>query len=57
MVGSVVMPEHVHLLFSELDHGDPSVVMKALKQAFARRPLEGIRALPTPEHRVSGRPP
>ena len=57
VVGSVVMPEHVHLLFSELDHGDPSVVMKALKQAFARRLLEGIRALLTAEHRVSGRPP
>ena len=57
VVGYVVMPEHVHLLFSEPERGDPSVVMKALKQAFARRLLEGIRALLTPEHRVSGRPP
>jgi putative transposase len=30
VVGFVVMPEHVHLLFSEPDRGDPSVVMKVL---------------------------
>ncbi len=30
--GYVVMPEHVHLLISEPPHGDPSVVMKALKR-------------------------
>jgi putative transposase len=48
VVGYVVMPEHVHLLFSELDHGDPSLVMKALKQSFARRLLEGIRAAADP---------
>jgi|SRR5580698_3880241 putative transposase len=57
LIGYVVMPQHVHLLFSELDHGDPSLVMKALKPSFARRLLEGIRALLTPEHRASGRPP
>ena len=37
VVGYVVMPEHVHLLISEPRRGDPSVVMKALKQGFARR--------------------
>jgi len=39
MVGYVVMPEHVHLLFSEPERGDPSVVMKVVKQSFARQLL------------------
>jgi putative transposase len=39
VVGYVVMPEHVHLLMGEPERGDPSVVMKALKQGFARRVL------------------
>jgi putative transposase len=39
VVGYVVMPEHVHLLISEPQRGDPSGVMKALKQGFARRLL------------------
>ena len=29
VVGYVVMPEHVHLLISEPERGDPSLVMKA----------------------------
>src|SRR5579872_4437855 len=41
--GYVVMPEHVHLLISEPQHGDPSAVMKALKQGFARRLLSRLR--------------
>ena len=41
--GYVVMPEHVHLLISEPWRGDPSVVMKALKQGFARRLLAHLR--------------
>jgi putative transposase len=48
VVGYVVMPEHVHLLFSEPDRGDPSVVMKVLKQSFARRLLEEVRAAADP---------
>ena len=48
VVGYVVMPEHVHLLFSEPERGDPSVVMKVLKQSFARRLLEGVRAAADP---------
>src|SRR3981189_1298724 len=44
VVGYVVMPEHVHLLFSEPGRGDPSVVMKVLKQSFARRLLTRRRA-------------
>ena len=30
------MPEHFHLLMSEPEKGDPSVVMKVVKQRFAR---------------------
>jgi REP-associated tyrosine transposase len=43
VVGYVVMPEHVHLLIGEPQRGDPSVVMKALKQGFARRLLARLR--------------
>ena len=39
VVGYVVMPEHVHVLISEPEQGDPSLVMKALKQSVARRLL------------------
>jgi putative transposase len=44
VVGYVVMPEHVHLLFSEPESGNPSVVMQALKQGFARRLLRKLRS-------------
>jgi putative transposase len=43
VVGYVVMPEHVHLLLSEPERGDPSLVMQALKQGFARRLLGRLR--------------
>ena len=36
VVGYVVMPEHVHLLMSEPEVGNPSVVMQVLKQRTAR---------------------
>src|ERR1041384_4985928 len=39
VVGYVVMPEHIHVLISEPDHGNPSTVMQVLKQRFARRVL------------------
>ncbi len=39
VVGCVVMPEHVHLLLGEPERGNPSLVMQALKQGFARRTL------------------
>ncbi len=42
VVGYVVMPEHVHLLVSEPERRDLSVVLKALKQAVARRVLAGM---------------
>jgi putative transposase len=38
------MPEHVHLLISEPQRGDPSKVMQAIKQGFARRILRKLRA-------------
>ena len=43
VVGYVVMPAHIHLLLSEPERGNPSVVMQALKQGFARRLLRGWR--------------
>jgi len=40
--GYVVMPEHFHLLITEPDLGDPSVVMKVVKHsASATAPLAG----------------
>jgi putative transposase len=35
-VGYVVMPEHIHLLLSEPEVGNPSTVMQVLKQRTAR---------------------
>jgi putative transposase len=43
VVGYIVMPEHVHLLISEPQHGDPSLVMQVLKQRVARRLLRHSR--------------
>ena len=36
VVGYVVMPEHIHLLLSEPEVGNPSTVMQVLKQRTAR---------------------
>ena len=36
VVGYVVMPDHIHLLISEPDHGTPSTIMQVVKQRFAR---------------------
>jgi putative transposase len=35
--GYVVMPEHFHLLITEPEVADPSVVMKVIKERFSRR--------------------
>ncbi len=43
VVGYVVMPEHIHLLISEPERGDPSKVMQVLKQRVARRLLRKKR--------------
>jgi putative transposase len=37
VVGYVVMPEHVHLLISEPQIGDPSTVVQAVKLGFSQR--------------------
>ena len=37
VVGYVVMPEHVHILISEPQIGDPSVVVQAVKLGFTQR--------------------
>ena len=37
------MPDHIHLLISEPKRGDPSKVMQAVKQGFARRVLRQVR--------------
>ena len=42
VVGYVVMPEHIHVLISEPEKGDPSGVMLAIKQGFARRVLRQV---------------
>ena len=39
VMGFVVMPEHVHLLISEPERDDPSIIMQVLKQTVARRLL------------------
>jgi putative transposase len=48
VVGYVIMPEHVHLLFSEPEIGNPSTVMAALKQSFAHRLLCRLRGTTDP---------
>jgi putative transposase len=52
------MPEHVHLLISEPERSDPSVVVKVIKQEFARIVLREIRNSGWPTHsctlRMSG---
>ena len=37
VVGYVVMPEHVHLLISEPQIGDPSIIVQAVKLGFTQR--------------------
>lgn len=48
VIGYVVMPEHFHLLMSEPDKGDPSVVMKVVKQHFSHQVLKTMRGQATP---------
>jgi putative transposase len=43
VVGYVVMPDHIHMFISEPERGDPSRVMQAIKQGFARRVLKALR--------------
>jgi putative transposase len=54
--GYVVMPEHFHLLMTEPEVGDPSAVMKVLKERFTRKlrtegaPLIASFAMSGPSH-------
>ena len=43
VVGYVIMPEHVHLLLSEPDESNHSVVLQVLKQRYSRELLERLR--------------
>jgi putative transposase len=52
VAGYVVMPEHVHLLVSEPERGNPSLVMQAIKQGFAKRLLSRLRKAERP-HQLS----
>jgi putative transposase len=49
--GYVIMPEHFHLLIKEPETGDPSVVMKVLKQRFSRQ-VKKLRKL-TPAAQIA----
>ena len=47
VIGYVVMPEHFHLLITEPDVGNPSVVMKVVKERFTKLLHQGgIRSGP-----------
>ena len=48
VAGYIIMPEHVHLLLGEPERGNPSKVMQAIKQGFARRLLGKLRAARDP---------
>jgi putative transposase len=48
VVGYVIMPEHVHLLISEPERDNPSVVMQVLKQEFAKKVMRSLRARSDP---------
>jgi len=41
VIGYVAMPEHVHLLISEPQIGNPSTVVQAVKLGFLRRAMSG----------------
>jgi putative transposase len=43
VAGYVVMPEHIHLLVSEPEKGNLSLVMQVMKQRVARRVLSELR--------------
>ena len=55
--GYVVMPEHVHLLITEPEEGDPSVVMKVVKQRFARQLNEKCRRTAATQGKLWENPP
>ena len=50
VVGYVAIPEHVHLLISEPERGDPGTVVHVLKQRFARSVLREMRSRQIARH-------
>ncbi len=54
VLGFVVMPEHVHLLISEPELGNPSIAMQAVKLGFARKVI-GVEFKKKESPRTSGR--
>jgi len=44
VVAYVVMPEHFHLLISEPECGNPSIVIQALKLGVARRVIAAVKS-------------
>ena len=48
VLGYVIMPEHFHLLISEPQTGDPSMVLQVLKQRYAQRILRPRRQASQP---------
>ncbi len=46
LIGYVVMPEHIHLLISEPEVGNSSLVMQVLKQTVSRQILQKLRRAP-----------
>lgn len=57
LVGYVVMPEHVHLLISEPDRGNVSLVLQLLKQTVSRRLSEHRIAHPEQSPMARTKPP
>jgi putative transposase len=53
LLGYVVMPEHVHLLFSEGPKCTPSLVLKVLKQRVSRDLRKQRSRLPTGQMRLA----
>jgi REP-associated tyrosine transposase len=56
LFGFVVMPEHIHLLISEPNIGNPSEAIGALKQRVSRLLRGRKRARPASQIRVSDEP-
>ena len=53
-VGYVVMPEHIHLLVTEPEVGNPSTVMQVLKQRTARALLPRKKRVDPRQRRLLG---
>ena len=51
------MPEHIHLLITEPEVGDPSVVMKVVKQRFAQQLNQRRRRRPSAQRTLWDYPP